>query len=178
MPTGNNYTGSQDKMRLRKFRIGDRLNARQRVNTPTSTTLLTDEDTANLDEFASLITEATNILNQEIAAISDGSFAAISDLYDRKSTILKNIELRIPLVQPFLVSGHIQASSIAAKLGELKAAVTKDSALLERMAMAAGTIVKEIKRATERHSLKGLYGKSGQILTETTQGRMKIDKCL
>lgn len=178
MRTGNKQTSDQARIRVRKFRIGARLNARRKSEVDTSNMVLTNEDKSNLEEFEFMIEEATTILNQEIEAINDGDFSIIRDLYERKTAVLKSIELRIPLVQPFLETRHVQSRNLPQILGELANVARIDSALLERMALAAGTIVKEIKRATERHSLKGMYGNIGQKVTESIETRVKIDKSL
>jgi len=178
MPTRSESDGAPAGIRPRKFRIGERLEARQNFGAAPLLTVLTDEDRDNLAAFDVLVTRAIEILKQEIAAVNAGNFDQISSQFDAKSTVLKSIELKMPLVQPFIQSSYAEERNLLKKLQELTEVAGKDSALLERMALAAGTIVKEIKRATERHSLNGLYGNSGRKLSETSEGRLKIDKSL
>jgi hypothetical protein len=168
----------QARIKVRRFRIGERLNARRMSETDKTNMVLSAEDESNLEEFERMIEEATTILNQEIDAINDGEFSIIRDLYERKTAVLKSIELRMPLVQPFLTTSYVRARNLPKILDKLANVARTDSALLERMALAAGTIVKEIQRATERHSLKGMYGNIGQKVTESMENQVKIDKSL
>lgn len=158
----------------RKFRIGERMEARRGAEAGGA--VLTPEDLANLDGFVAKVSEAVTLLNQEIAAIGDGRLGVVSELFDQKAAILKWLELRMPLVEPFLKHPEAQARQLPGRLAELQQAVAEDSALLSRMATAAGTIVREIEKATNRNSLNGLYGKSGQKIGNTPDREMRIDR--
>jgi len=178
MPTKNKNGGAALSILPRKFRISERLEARQNAGAAPFLAVLTDEDRENIVAFDNLVTRAIDILKREIAAVDVGDFDQISTFFDSKTTVLKSIELKLPLVQPFIQSSFAQQRNLLQKLQDLTKVASQNSALLERMALAAGTIVKEIKRATERHSLNGLYGNSGRKLSETSQGTLKIDKSL
>lgn len=158
----------------RKFRIGQRLQERRGV--VNSGMVLTDEDRANIEAFAEKLAEAVSLLRQEVEAIGLGQLSVVGDLYERKATLLKWLELRIPLVEPFLKHEAATESALPELLADFKQAIDEDSAILSRMASAAGTIVREIEKTAERHSLNGLYGKSGHKLSKTGEGRMRIDK--
>lgn len=133
-------------------------------------------DIENIEAFAMKLTEATELLRKEIAAIKGGELHVVGELYEDKSAMLKWLELKMPLVEPFMNQQAALARKLPEKLGALREAVTEDSDLLARMASAAGTIVREIEKATQRHSLNGLYGKSGQKLSDQETGQMKIDR--
>ncbi|MGD9864213.1 MAG: flagellar biosynthesis protein FlgI [Pseudodonghicola sp.] len=138
--------------------------------------VLTEEDEANIDAFVVKVGEAVALLNEEIAALRSGRLQMVGELFDRKSALLKWLELRMPLVEPFLAHEAAKSRGLPARLAELQRAVSEDSALLQRMARAAGTIVREIRKATERSGLGGLYGKSGQKIGDRTGGQLRIDR--
>jgi len=159
----------------RKFRIGQRAEAR-RGAAEAGNRVLTSEDEANIDAFAAKVGEAIDLLNEEIAAIRAGKFQRVGELFERKSALLKWLELRVPLVEPFLSHDMAKDSGLPARLAELQKVVSEDGVLLQRMALAAGNIVREIRKATERSGLTGLYGKSGQKIAAQPGGRLRIDR--
>lgn len=159
----------------RKFRIGQRAAAR-RAASDAGSRVLTVEDEANIEAFTLKVVEAIELLNEEIAAIRAGRLQRVGELFERKSALLKWLELRVPLVEPFLAGEVAQQHGLPAKLTELQQVVSEDGALLQRMARAAGSIVREIKKATERSGLNGLYGKSGQKIAAQPGGRLRIDR--
>jgi hypothetical protein len=159
----------------RKFRIGNRMQARRAAQSG-GDTILTDEDEANIEAFTAKVGEAVALLNEEVAALAEGRFQVVSEVFERKASLLKWLELRMPLVEPFLQHEAAKSRGLPERLAELQKAVSEDSAMLQRMATAAGTIVREIRKATERHGLSGLYGKSGQKLGTRDGGDMRIDR--
>ncbi|MDK3016716.1 flagellar biosynthesis protein FlgI [Pseudodonghicola flavimaris] len=159
----------------RKFRIGRRQEAR-RSQADGAGPVLTEEDEANIDAFSAKVGEAVSLLNEEIAAIRAGRLQIVGELFDRKAALLKWLELRMPLIEPFLRHEAVRARGLPVQLAQLQKAVSEDSALLQRMARAAGTIVRELKKASERNGLSGLYGKSGQKIGNSTGGRLRIDR--
>jgi len=138
--------------------------------------ILTEEDEANITAFTDKVGEAIDLLNQEVAALTEGRFQVVSELFERKASLLKWLELRVPLVEPFLQHEAAKSRGLPERLAELQKAVSDDSAMLQRMATAAGTIVREIRKARERSGLTGLYGKSGQKIGGQEGGRMRIDR--
>jgi len=178
MPTGNDSHSPRNRVKPRRFRIGERLEVRRKSANGGFNLTLTDEDKENVETFARIVDEATEILNTEIAAIDEGDFDVITERFERKNMVLKSIELQIPLVQPFLDTPYVQSQRLSQRLGALASAAKEGTELLERMAQAARTVATEIRRATERHSLKGLYGKSGRRVGESAEVRLTIDKRL
>ena len=136
----------------------------------------TDLDLQNIDAFANKLTEAVSVLRQEIAGINAGELNIVSELYQQKSSILKWLELKMPLVEPFMNDDSVKTRRLPDRLLELKEAVTENNALLSRMSSAAGTIVKEIEKAQNKHSLTGLYGKSGRHLGAQNGRSVRLDK--
>lgn len=136
----------------------------------------TDLDLQNIDAFASKLGEAVILLKQEIAGINEGKLNIVSELYNQKASILKWLELKMPLVEPFINDDSVKARRIPDRLAELKEAVSENNALLSRMSTAAGTILKEIEKAQQRHSLSGLYGKSGRKVGGSDGRSRTLDK--
>lgn len=138
--------------------------------------VLIDKDTQALTEFEANLDEVIVLLRQEIDAINKGQLETVSDLFDRKSDLLKKIELKIPIVQPFLEAKFAERPEFKKKISMLKAMVHEDSDLLSRMSLATSTIAREIEKIQDRHSLNGSYEKSGKRVGNATSARMKIDK--
>ncbi|NQY61709.1 hypothetical protein [Cognatishimia sp.] len=136
----------------------------------------TDLDLQNIDAFATKITEAVSVLKQEIAGINEGKLNIVSELYNQKAGILKWLELKMPLIEPFMNDDAVKARRLPDRLAELKEAVSENNALLSRMSVAAGTIVREIEKAQNRHSLNGLYGKSGRRIGADGSRSRALDK--
>lgn len=162
-------------LKKRKFRIGSRMQARRGATVPEDT-VLTQEDEANITAFTAKVGEAVELLNHEVAALTEGRFQVVGELFERKAALLKWLELRVPLVEPFLQHEAAKSRGLPERMVELQKAVSEDSAMLKRMATAAGTIVREIRKASERNGLSGLYGKSGQKIGSQDGGRMRIDR--
>ena len=136
----------------------------------------TELDLQNIDAFASKISEAVSVLKQEIAGINDGQLNIVSELYNQKAGILKWLELKMTLIEPFMNDDAVKARRLPDRLAELKEAVSENNALLSRMSVAAGTIVREIEKAQNRHSLNGLYGKSGRRIGADGSRSRALDK--
>lgn len=160
----------------RQFRMSARKENRVAAGGGAMALRPTDLDIQNIDAFALKLGEAVDLLKQEIAGINDGKLNIVSELYDQKASILKWLELKMPLVEPFMNDDAVKARRLPDRLAELKEAVTENSALLSRMATAAGTIVREIEKAQQRHSLSGLYGKSGRRIGDTSSGTQRLDR--
>ena len=178
MPTEDNIENPTPVLKLRRFRIGDRIDLRRQTPDQENNAGLSEKDSENIDAFAQLVDEAAEILRAEVDGIKQGNFDIITQLFDRKSAVLKAIELQIPLVQPFIESRFVQSRNLSKRLEALAISAKEGADLLERMAQAAGTVATEIRRATERHSLNGLYGITGQKLGKSALGTKKIDEQL
>ncbi|TMV72715.1 hypothetical protein FGG78_29560 [Thioclava sp. BHET1] len=139
---------------------------------------MTEEDRANLSAFEADMLSVTGLLNKEVAAIAEGRFEAVNELYERKAELLKRIEFLMPVVEPFLRQRLDEDEELRGRLRSLKAAVQEDSALLARMSAATSEIVRELDKIRDRHSLKGLYGKSGRRLSDSTSDPRLIDKTI
>ncbi len=159
----------------RKFRMGDRSEARRNSGQQQGT-VLTAEDAANLDAFAVKLRETIDLLTREITAIGEGRLNVVNEIFDAKAAILKWLELKLPLVEPFMAHEDAKSRGLPELLRELKAVVSEDSALLSRMAAAAGTIVREIEKARGRNSLHGNYGKTGEKVGAPSTPEMHLDR--
>lgn len=159
----------------RQFRVAGRKQARP-MGQGTMALAPTELDLQNIDAFATKITEAVSLLKQEIAGINEGKLNIVSELYNQKAGILKWLELKMPLIEPFMNDDAVKARRLPDRLAELKEAVSENNALLSRMSVAAGTIVREIEKAQQRHSLSGLYGKSGRRIGADSSRSRALDK--
>ncbi|MCE8008986.1 flagellar biosynthesis protein FlgI [Aestuariivita sp.] len=160
-------------MTKRALRLGARMQARHR---DLGTQVLTDEDRAHLDAYAEKLDAATALIREEIAAIGRGQLDAVGGFYAQKAETLKWLELRAPIVEPFLTHAMAKDCGLPEKLTAFKAALEEDSELLSRMAGVAATIAREIEKAINRTSLDGLYGKSGEKLSKSGKAQVRLDQ--
>lgn len=157
----------------KKFRFGERPQTDDQAETPIA---LSPEDEANLDAYVDKIQETVAILRKEITAINNGELEVISNVFDEKSKILKWLELRTPLVEPFLNHDVARKLKIKEHLGDLRKYVEEDGAMLSRMAVAARTILREVEKVSSRNGLGGIYGKSGKKMSAGSNGKVGIDR--
>lgn len=155
----------------RQFRMSER--KRTRTGAADDPTVM---DLQNIDAFAGKLNEAITLLKKETAAINEGDLNVVSENFDEKSGLLKWLELKRPLVEPFVKKDAALTRRLPELLDELRGAVTENTTLLSRMADAAGSVAREIEKATQRHSLDGLYGKSGQKVNDPATSKMTIDR--
>ena len=157
----------------KKFRFGERgqADADDRIN-------LTAEDEQNLGAYVEKIEESIAILRKEMDAIRNGELEQVSALFDEKSKVLKWLELRTPLVEPFLHHEIARKLNIKAHLIELKKNIEEDGAMLSRMALAARTVLREVEKIHNRNSLGGVYGKSGEKIAGAGGTRVSLDEKL
>ena len=159
----------------RRFRMSERLLARRENQISGHQLVVTAEDERNLLEFSHDVASVTQLLQKELAEVVNGELEVVSRLLPEKLKLMNSIELRMPVVEPFLLTGFAQNLQLPKQLVEFKASADKNTAHLERMAQAVGKIVREIRRATERHGLDGLYGMTGQKLTNAGGQTQKVD---
>ncbi|MFC6639679.1 flagellar biosynthesis protein FlgI [Sulfitobacter sp. JBTF-M27] len=155
----------------KKFRFGER-----DASKPSAQIQLTAEDEQNLDAYVIKIKETVTILRKEMNAIKEGELEAVSNLFDEKSRVLKWLELRTPLVEPFLNHEFAQKLNIKGHLIELRKYIEEDGAMLSRMAVAARTVLREIEKINNRNTLGGVYGKSGEKIGNASGGRINVDE--
>jgi hypothetical protein len=159
----------------KKFRFEERREARQpgrrQMGPP-----LTEEDLANIEQFSQSLTEAQALLEEEIKAINGGQLTVVNDLFEQKTNTLKWLERKLPVIEPFLQHPQVKDTLVLSRLADLKRTAAEGSELLARMSVAARTIVREFEKASERNGLKGIYGKSGQKLGDTSEGDLRIDR--
>lgn len=160
---------------IRKFRFGERRDAL--AGSPDTAAFgLTKEDKANLDAYAETLLETIELLRTEIEAIHGGHLEIVSELFERKSNLMKWLELKTPLIEPFLSHTSTRENKIPEYLQELKRAVAEDGELLSRMSVAARSVVRELEKANNRSGLTGIYGKSGQKLGGTNEANLRLDR--
>ncbi len=159
----------------KKFRFGDRTEGVLAQGASTEP-VLSPEDDANLHEYVVKIDETVALLKFEIAEIKKGNIEVVRDLFEKKERALKWLELRTPLVEPFLNHAVFEKLAIQQKLSELKRNIEEDDAMLSRMAVAARTIMREFEKIINRNGLDGVYGKSGQKLGKTSALNLSVDK--
>jgi hypothetical protein len=159
----------------RKFRFSERSEARRNSGQQQGA-VLTAEDAANLDAFAIKMQEAIDLLTKEVTAIGEGRLNVVSDIFGEKAALLKWLELKLPLIEPFMNHEDTKARGLPELLTELKGIASEDGALLSRMSAAAGAIVREMEKATNRNNLHGTYGKTGEKVGKLSGQETHLDR--
>ena len=139
---------------------------------------LSPQDSENLRAYVTKLGETIDLLKHEISAIKDGELDVVGTLFEEKSRLLKWLELQTPVVQPFLTGNMARKLDIKGHLHDLKRHIEEDGAMLSRMSIAARTILREYQKISDRNSLGGTYGKSGEKRNGTSDPRMNIDQVL
>lgn len=160
-------------------RFGRRLSERQAAQAngdpPPAATA---EDSANMTDFEACLGELETLLGAEIGAIAAGDLARVEALFPAKAECLQRIELKLPVVEPFLADSLAADPALRARLAALRETVAEDMALLERMAAATRAIAREYRKIQDRHSLDGLYEKTGRKLGPRGAASRRIDENL
>lgn len=159
----------------RSVSLSERIAARQ-ASKNHNTQTMTEEDQINLDEFGNNLRRVLDVLAAEIAAITQGELEEVSGLYETKARLLKWLELRLPLIEPFAKRDTAQMGDLREDLIKLRTLSTESSELLSRMSVAARAVINEIQKITDRNSLSGLYGKSGQKLENAPEGHASLSR--
>ena len=123
---------------------------------------LTAADEDNILSFTRLVTDLTDLLGRENAALQARDPQAVAALYDDKQALLQRLETRQPVVEPFLRESAEVTDQLRLHIRSLSEALELNAGLLQVMAEASVAIRSEVARVRERHSLKGMYDKSGQ----------------
>lgn len=155
----------------KKFRFGERPN-----NLDDTNLRITPEDAQNLESYVSTIKHTLSILRQEIDAVKAGKLEVIGEVFEEKSKALKWLELHTPLVEPFLNHDLAGRLKIKEHLSELRQRIEEDGTILERMAIAAKTIRREVEKITKRNGLENVYGQSGQKLSGSPSAKASLDQ--
>ena len=144
-------------------RFGARFLERRRRATHGESPALTRDDEENIAAFEQLIRDAIQLLEKEQVALKSGVIADVARFYQAKSHILKLLELRQPLIEPFLKEKIPQIESLRDLLREFSAQLIENGRRLEGMALASRAINAELDRIRNRNSLQGIYDKRGKL---------------
>lgn len=133
--------------------------------------------TGNMAQAMSVVDKLARLLRDEIAAITGGRLAEVTEIYPKKTALLAEVEAAFATPRALLVD-HPQAAELQAKLEELRGLIAQDHALLEKMANATGAIIDELDRIRDRHSLSGTYGPDGAKKASASKASQHFDQSL
>ncbi|EPX78023.1 hypothetical protein Salmuc_03345 [Salipiger mucosus DSM 16094] len=131
-----------------------------------------------MTKFETAVDELTALLEEENAALEAGEIDKLEPLFDRKSEIYNRLEIYEPVVEPILESHIDDFPQMRTKLPELRELVDANGILIERITAATSAVAREVKRIRNRHSLDGMYEKTGRKLGDPTSGRRSFDEKL
>lgn len=136
---------------------------------------LTTDDEQNIADFSTTAVNLIQLLLEENEALRHADVAKVADLFPQKQELLQRIEIRQPVIEPFLRESAEVTEALRLRIRELAGAIEENSRLLASMAEAAQSLRGELDRVRERHSLKGMYDKSGQTRETGTRRKRGID---
>lgn len=140
------------------LRFGERRQREQGGERPP----LTTDDETNISEFAALVSRTIALLAIENEALVSGSVTGVSECFEEKSHLLRELTLRQPLVEPFLKEETPVILDLRVLVRDLAESLRRNGDLLKGMAEASTTILSEVDRIRRRQSLDGIYDKTGQ----------------
>ncbi|WP_375176140.1 hypothetical protein [Pseudooceanicola sp.] len=133
--------------------------------------------TAEMTQAMHVVDKLARLLRDEIAAITGGRLAEVTEIYPQKTALLAEVEEAFATPRALLVE-HPKAGELQAKLEELRVLIAQDHALLEKMADATGAIIDELDRIRDRHSLSGTYGPDGEKKAGSPRTSQHFDQSL
>lgn len=136
---------------------------------------LTQADEDNITQFGQIVEQLTGLLGQENDALREADLSLVALLFEQKQALLKRLETRQPVVEPFLRESAEVTQDLKVRIGKLAEQIETNAVLLSAMAEASRNIRQEVNRVRDRHSLKGMYGKSGQALDGGGSSSKKLD---
>jgi flagellar biosynthesis/type III secretory pathway chaperone len=132
---------------------------------------------ANMAQALSVVDRLSRLLRDEIAAITGGRLAEVTEIYPKKTALLAEVEEAFATPRA-LLTDHPQSAEQRGKLVELRELIAQDHALLEKMTQATGAIIDELDRIRDRHSLSGTYGPDGEKRARSTVASQHFDQSL
>lgn len=136
---------------------------------------MTEGDEENILSFGAIVDDLNALLSSENNALKQGDVAMVADLFERKQNLLKRLENRQPVIEPFLRESAEVTAQLRDKIRDLAEQLEENGNLLASMAEASQAIRTEVARVRDRHSLKGMYDKSGQSRPTGAQRPRQID---
>lgn len=159
-------------------RLGIRLRERRNRSAAGDRPALTETDDANIAQFERLIRDAVMLLDKENVALEEGDVGLVAEFFDAKSELLKSLELRQPVIEPFLREDIPEIATLRSLIRELSDQLQRNGQLLKGMAEASRSIISEVERVRKRQGLSGLYDKSGQLRPDVGNFEKKFEKNL
>ncbi len=104
------------------------------------------------------------VLDAEIAAIEAGALERVGEFLERKSVLVARVEAAGPLLSDLAEGGDEGFGLLLRRVSEL---ISRDQALLERLAETTAEVAAEIARIRDRHSLSGVYEATGRKREKT-----------
>lgn len=152
--------------------LGQRLAERAAAGSPPPAPTARDEE--NLIAFETALDRLSDLLEQEIAALAARDLNAVEALLTKKTGLVAALERVAPLVEPFLPGAG--RSDLFDRMNRLRQLAEEDRRGLDRLADAARTITAEHARILDRHSLNGIYERSGRKLGASRPGPRGFDE--
>lgn len=137
---------------------------------------LDERDEAAIGKFAAAVSDLIVLLQEENVALEKGEVQKIEPLFQRKQDIYGRLQIHEPIVEPILKSRTHDLPELRESLAELQRLVNANGIMIERISAATSAVAREVKRIQRRHSLDGLYEKSGRKVGDPTSSRRRFDE--
>ena len=136
----------------------------------------TEDDKTQMTLFLEAVDRMCELLEKENSAIKSGSLDVVTELYEMKKEGLGVIESKATIIDTFLKSKSFPDAE--PKIKRLNELVHENGKLLERMSSAASSIASQIKKIRDKHTLDGIYEKTGKKMSESQKYSSKLDQKL
>lgn len=157
-------------------RLGVRLRERRSRASAGYSPALTETDEENIREFQDLVSRIIGLLQRENHALEQGDVSLVAGLYEVKRGLLKSLELKEPVVEPFLKEKMPEIEVLKDSLRELGQVLRDNGRLLEGMASASRSIMTEVDRVRRRQGLEGMYDSNGQLRSDVHSPKARYEK--
>lgn len=143
-------------------RLGLRFGERRRRAQDGERPPLTADDENNISDFSRIVESTIRLLEVENEALRDGNVTRVSECYEEKARLLRELTLKQPVVEPFLTEATPQILDLRTLISQLSDSLSRNGDLLKGMAEASSSILSEVDHIRKRQSLEGIYDKTGQ----------------
>lgn len=115
------------------------------------------------------VTELAEVVEAEMRAIEAGGIEGLPELLTRKSALTAEVEALGPQIEGYLSRRAAGHEALREAIAHLRALIERENRLVKRVSSAAREAAADLRRASGREALGGLYDARG---SRRGQGQM------
>ncbi len=157
-------------------RLKDRLNSRSGG----SPDAMSEGDKVSIEEFVSLVSRMSETLDFEAQILKNREFGQLQEVLEKKNEISKALEIKQGIVFNLIprLKDKERKDEIREVFEELNQKLRESEAILSLMSKASSSVSAEFTKILKRHSLDGLYEKSGKVKSDRFKKKKRLDENL